>query len=178
MLLFQKGYGDLAARGRRVFAQLPPATGAPIRIRFAADLSRHGSIHAGALLRARKVLMEASLGGDFERILVHELFHFVWLRLGNPRRRSFERLLAAEIGRGAPGELGWSAEWRKEALEPGDRRLRTRRWREYACESFCDSAAWVFAGLRSHPEFTLAARFRKARRGWFRDSGVTAGISL
>src|SRR5690242_9615817 len=139
----------LAARARQVFARLPRCTGAPIRVRFAADLSGHGPIHAGALLRKRRILIETSLGRsrvEFSRIFVHELFHFAWLRLGNPRRRSFESLLAREIAARAPGELGWSAEWRKAKLTAAHRRRRTRRWREYVCESFCDSAAWLFSG--------------------------------
>ncbi len=181
MLIFQKGYGRAASRARGLTARLPTVAGAPIRVHFAADLSGHGPIHAGALLRQRRVLLEKSLLLDrteFARILVHELFHFAWVRLGNPKRRSYERLLAREISARAGGELGWSAEWRKNALTGRDRRLRTRRWREYACESFCDSAAWLFAGISRHAEFTLPARFRIARRAWFEASGVTSRISL
>jgi len=102
-----------------------------------------------------------------KRILIHELFHFVWLHLGNPSRRSWEELLLEEFRGHARGELGWSAEWRKLELGECDRRQRSRRWREYACESFCDTAAWLFTGLRRHAEFTLCARRREARRGWF-----------
>jgi hypothetical protein len=98
---------------------------------------------------------------------VHELFHFVWLRVGNPLRHSWEALLTAELAAQAHGELGWSAEWRKAALDPIDLAHRTRRWREYCCESFCDTAAWRYSGSRRHPEFTLAAHFRRARRVWF-----------
>lgn len=101
------------------------------------------------------------------RIFVHEVFHFVWVRLGNPSRRAWEALLEAEIAAGVSGELGWSAEWRKDALRPQDRRDRTRRWREYACESFCDTAAWLWAGLSRHEEFTLPRRERAARRRWW-----------
>ena len=42
-----------------------------------------------------------------------------------------------------------------------------RRWSEYACESFCDTAAWLYAGAGEHAEFTLAARWSEARRAWF-----------
>jgi hypothetical protein len=117
------------------------------------------------------IVLDASLlseAGELARIFVHELFHFVWLRAGNPLRLSYEFLLADEMRAGARGELGWSAECRKRRLTPGDARRRTRRWREYACESFCDSAAWLFAGLRRHDEFTLAARYCGARRRWLR----------
>ena len=103
---------------------------------------------------------------DFARIFVHELFHFVWLRLGNAKRRSFERVIAGELRRRVRGELGWSAEWRKERLEPRDWRERTRRWREYCCESFCDTAAWLHGGGDS--EVTLSASRRRARAAWFR----------
>lgn len=171
----------LVARIRRVAARLPVLEGAPIRIRFVPDLKGYGVIHAGALLRERRILFEEELGrnaDELARIFVHELFHFAWLRLGNPRRRSYEDLLAGEIRRHAPGELGWSAEWRKEALSIVDRTGRSRRWREYACESFCDSAAWIFSGVERHPEFTLARDFRRPRRSWFEDSGAAELISV
>jgi hypothetical protein len=75
--------------------------------------------------------------------------------------------LHREFKASAQGELGWSAEWRKQALEARDRRTRSRRWREYCCESFCDTAAWRYSGGPRHPEFTLPARFRAVRRAWF-----------
>ena len=86
---------------------------------------------------------------EFPRIFVHELFHFVWLRAGNPLRWSYEGCVRAEFRSGARGELGWSAEWRKAASRAGDVRRRSRRWREYACESFCDTAAWLYSGVDS-----------------------------
>jgi hypothetical protein len=179
LLIFENRYRGLEKRARKLLDRLPPAAGDPIRIRFVRDLSAHGPIHAGSLLRERRMLLETSLARDeFARIFVHELFHFVWLRLGNPRRRSFERLLAREIAAGARGELGWSAEWRKQALDASHRRRRTRRWREYVCESFCDSAAWIYAGAGRHPEFTLAASFRSGRRQWFECTIATNGISV
>src|SRR5258708_30691992 len=115
---------------------------------------------------------------EFARIWVHVLLRFVWLRLGNARRRSYERLVAGELRGRVHGELGWSAEWRKAKLAPGDRTGRTRRWREYCCESFCDTAAWLYAGVARHEEFTLAARLRAARRKWFAGNGLDAGISI
>jgi hypothetical protein len=102
----------------------------------------------------------------------------VWLRAGNPLRRSYELLIENEMLHQAWGELGWSAESRKQALRAAERLRRSRRWREYVCESFCDSAAWVFAGLRSHEEFTLMLRYRHARRAWFRRALATAEISI
>ena len=68
----------------------------------------------------------------------------------------------------ARGELGWSAEGRKSALDPADCAQRTRAWREYVCESFCDTAAWFFSVQTEHPEWTLARKHRQARRRWFR----------
>jgi len=118
-------------------------------------------------LRQRKISFDCTRA-EFPRIFVHELFHFVWLRAGNAKRRDWEAVLAGEIKARARGELGWSAEWRKQALDGRDAGTRTRRWREYCCESFCDTAAWLYSGTRRHAEFTLAARFRAARRAWFR----------
>jgi hypothetical protein len=147
--------------------RLPPLTGESIRIQTASRLrDRHGEAHAGAFLRERRIVFDRTLS-DFPRIFVHELFHFVWRRKGNPARRSFEDLLKAECLAGVPGELGWSAEWRKLALQTRDVQRRTRRWREYCCESFCDSAAWLYSGVPRHAEFTLAAPARRGRRAWF-----------
>jgi len=161
---------------------LPPIAGRPIRIELRRGL-RDGrdAVHAGAFLRQRRIAFDAATAGrrrELARIFVHELFHFVWVRLGNPRRRAWEDLLCAELEGHARGELGWSAEWRKRALAAPDRDRRTRRWREYVCESFCDTAAWMFSGVRSHVEFTLARRFRERRRRWFIDFGVTKRISV
>jgi hypothetical protein len=157
----------LAARVRRVLRHMPRLCGAPVRIgRMSAIRSKYGPSHAGTLLRERCILFDCT-AAEFPRIFVHEVFHFVWLRAGNVARISFERLLAGEIERGVRGELGWSAELRKEKLTAADRRNRTRRWREYCCEGFCDTAAWLYCDLERHEEFTLAKRCRKIRRQWF-----------
>ena len=118
----------------------------------------------------RVVLLDSEVlvvRGDFERILIHEVFHFAWRRLGNPSRRSWELVLLAEFAAKVPGELGWSAEWRKAKLTLRDAKLRTPVWRRYSRESFCDTAAWRYAQLRRHAEFTLAAPYRRLRGTWF-----------
>jgi hypothetical protein len=116
--------------------------------------------------------------GEFERILVHELFHFAWVRLSNAKRRDWELLLAGELRRRVSGELGWSAEWRKRKLTARDARERTPAWRRYACESFCDSAARAYSGLMRHDEFTLPAGSVRARIAWFRQIFGTDGARL
>jgi len=115
---------------------------------------------------------------EFPRIFVHELFHFVWLRAGNPLRLAWEGRMRDEYRARARGELGWSAEWRRLALSKGDVAARSRRWREYCCESFCDTAAWLYAGVRRHGEFRLAARFRARRRQWFRSAVEARELSV
>jgi hypothetical protein len=166
-----------ARRARRLLRKLPPVHGAPIRIERVRGLrDRRGPVHAGAFLRERRIAFDCTQA-ELPRIFVHELFHFVWLRAGNPVRRSFEELLAAEWAAGARGELGWSAEWRKLALAGGEVRRRGRAWREYCCESFCDTAAWLYTGGR-HPEFTLSGRCRKKRARWFRDVLEAKGLSI
>ncbi|HEX5430438.1 MAG TPA: hypothetical protein VFW83_00620 [Bryobacteraceae bacterium] len=147
---------------------LPRLEGRPIRILVRSSL---GSNLAAASIPRRTVFLDSAVlrqPGDFERILVHELFHFVWVRLSNGLRREWEQVLARELAQGAPGELGWSAEWRKNKLTPAAIRRRSPAWRRYACESFCDTAAWRFAGLERHEEFTLPARFRRLRVVWFK----------
>jgi hypothetical protein len=152
---------------RRALRRVPPMTGAPIRIQTAPNLSdRYGEVHAGSFLRERRIVFDRSLT-DFRRIFVHELFHFVWLRQGNAVRRSYEDLVKTECLAGTRGELGWSAEWRKRALQTRDVEFRSRHWREYCCESFCDSAAWLYSGVERHPEFTLGTRPRGRRQAWF-----------
>ena len=129
-----------------------------------------GTHIAGASIPRRLILLDAAVfarPGEFERVLIHELFHFAWVRLSNERRRGWERLLEQELRENITGELGWSAEWRKDTLTRADALRRTPRWRRYACESFCDTAAWLFAGLSAHDEFTLAPRTRRIRRQWF-----------
>ena len=172
--------------------RLPPLSGRPIEIRFQADPRAHRGrlhpsgdrgveVHAGTFLRKRLIVLDLALKqqpGELARIFVHELFHFVWLRLGNTRRRSFENLLAGEVRQRVSGDLGWSAESRKSALRNGDLRRRTRRWREYACESFCDTAAWLYSGVARHDEFTLSRTARQARRAWFEHAGLGKGISV
>ncbi len=119
-----------------------------------------------------------------QRLFYHELCHFLWPRLGVRARQRFVRHLARERARGRRGELGYSAQYRKARLlgktGAGAKHLfRTvfqgPAWREYACESFCDTGAYALAqaagsrqALRS-VEFTLAARHRPARlAAWWR----------
>ena len=154
-------------RVRTVLRLLPPLAGAPVAVeRVPLLCDRRGPVHGAAFLRERRITLSCT-SSEFPRIFVHELFHFIWLRAGNEARRSYEKILMAERRAGARGELGWSAEWRKRALSVAAVRARSRRWREYCCESFCDTASWLYSGLTEHPEFTLAARFRRLRRAWF-----------
>lgn len=122
---------------------------------------------AGSFLRKREIVLDSSLLTDAReraRIFLHELFHFAWVRLGNPGRQSWEDLIDAELRSRARGELGWSSEWRKNALA-GRRTLPL--WPHYLCESFCDTAAWRYSGSIAHDEFTLANRWCRARKAWF-----------
>ncbi|MGA2039769.1 MAG: hypothetical protein ABSH42_10870 [Bryobacteraceae bacterium] len=168
----------LARRVEALLGRLPPTTGAPVWIERVAGLrDRHGAVDAGSFLRQRRIQI-ACTRAEFARIFVHEWFHFVWLRAGNPLRRDFEALLAAERGAGARGELGWSAEWRKRALTAREVRLRSRHWREYCCESFCDTAAWLYGGAANHAEFTLALRFRRRRGAWFAENIAGKRLSI
>ena len=165
-----------AVRARTLLGRLPPLAGAPISLFPAAGLCDGArEVHAGSFLRRRSIAFNCRRG-EFARICVHELFHFVWLRLGNQRRRSYEDILRKERAAAARGELGWSAEWRKRGLSPRDVETRTRRWRQYCCESFCDTAAWIYSGVPRHEEFTLACKFRERRRAWFRR--LTSGALL
>jgi hypothetical protein len=124
-------------------------------------------VYAATFIRKRKIVFDGELREkppEMTRILTHELFHFAWVKLGNPARRSYEALLRREWKLHARGELGWSAESRKLALPRG---APAAKWRAYVCESFCDSAAWLYSGVRRHSEFTLSKRHRERRAEWF-----------
>jgi hypothetical protein len=108
---------------------------------------------------------------ELGRILYHELCHFLWPRLGNPLRRSYEELVREEFRRGVRGELGYSSEWRKEKLRAGGGTAsrQKRLWREYVCESFCDTASYVLLGSErraGHSEYTLSRAARERRERW------------
>jgi hypothetical protein len=171
----------------------PEVNGLPIEIIFARSLRAHRGkllsgksspgkeVHAASMIRRRRIVLDAALKrkpAELERILIHELFHFAWVRLGNPGRGSFEELLRREVRERVRGELGWSAEHLKLALKGRDCDLRSRRWREYVCESFCDTAAWLLGRVRRHDEFTLPAGSRRRRGAWFARTRLTRRISV
>jgi hypothetical protein len=161
-----------------IVRRLPPLDGAPLAIETTRGLRFRGhAFHAGSFLRERRIVFDCTRA-EFPRIFVHELFHFVWLRAGNPARLRWERLIRRELAAAAKGELGWSAEWRKKAIAARDLKSRNRRWREYCCESFCDTAAWLYSGVPRHPEFTLPARFRNSRRAWFDETFANRPMPL
>jgi hypothetical protein len=156
---------------------LPELDGAPIRVEVRASLGRHWaatSIPSRLILLDRGVLAEV---GEFERILLHELFHFVWVRLSNAQRRAWEAILNAEFERGVEGELGWSAELRKQRLTQTQLRHRQAVWRAYARESFCDSAACIYSGVGKHDEFTLPSPQVRLRKAYFKNL-ATNGLRL
>jgi hypothetical protein len=172
--------------------RLPGVEGRPLRIFFRPELTAYRgkllsrkkngtAVHAGSFIRKREIVLETELlecRNELTRIFIHELFHFAWTRLGNKLRRSYEEILIAETREGARGELGWSAELAKRNLDGSDPSARSRSWRDYAAESFCDTAAWFFGTLTSHPEFTLARTHRERRSRWFERMMVPRGIAL
>lgn len=144
-----------------------------MKIRYRANLrdTAGNEAHAATWIRRRLIVLDPELKKsprEHRRILLHEHFHFVWVRLGNPLRRDWENHLAAEWKARARGEAGWSAEWRKAELSALDLAHGSRRWREYCCESFCDTAASIYG--KDDSEVTLATSRRQARAVWFRKS--------
>lgn len=149
---------------------------APLKLEAGQPLER---VHARTNLRQRTIELDQALLADapeFVRITVHEIFHFVWRRLDNATRLSWQQMLEGEVRQRVPGELGWSAEWRKaKIIKDGGP---ARRWRDYACESFCDTAAWYFSPRRTHPEFTLGRGARSIRKRWFDHLLATRALPL
>jgi len=168
-----------ALEGRSVTLRFLPGLTADRR-RLYSNRKRGEPVHAASYIRKRRIVLDRELEQqpkELARILVHELFHFAWVRLGNPMRRSYEALVREEWKRGARGELGWSSELRKRQLLKRPRRG-GRGWRDYLCESFCDTGAWLYSGVRRHPEYTLAARHRDRRAAWFREAFDGKVISI
>ena len=189
-LIFRPGRRLSSSRSvEQIRKRLPPLKGRSIRIRFMPALTAGGGklysqrsygqpVYAGSYIRKREIVLDRELergSRELARILTHELFHFAWVRLGNPTRRSYERLVRDEFREHARGELGWSAESRKSLLSGT---AQNPRWREYLCESFCDTAAWLYSGIRRHGEFTLGARFKNRRARWFLETFRNDGISI
>jgi hypothetical protein len=128
-------------------------------------MHRGTAVHAAAFIRARKIVLEESLFEDPSKLCLifsHETFHFVWARLGNRLRSDFAAILSQEFSSGARGELGESSGEKKLAI--GQERFLSHAWRDYVCESFCDTAAWRYSGLEQHSDFTLARCWRETRR--------------
>jgi len=166
--------------------RLPDLEGRAIRIRFLPALSAARRqlyskrtfgqpVYAGTFIRKRRIVLDLDLAAnpqELARILTHELFHFAWVRMGNQARQSYQDLLQREWKQRARGELGWSAELRKSKLSHHP------SWRDYACESFCETAAWLYSGVTRHPEFTLAERHRNRRAQWFHATFQGRGIPI
>lgn len=162
-----------------VCALLPELEGNPIAVRLQVV---GATVHAQTDIRKRVIALDEDLAGhpaELARILIHEVFHFAWVRLGNIRRSEYADIIAREFTQGARGELGWSSEHRKIALR-GTAVLQPvhPKWREYICESFCDTAAWRYSGLADHDEFTLSQRYRRTRALWFAESFGHGPISI
>jgi len=138
-------------------------------------LGEHGSdergaeVHAASFLHRRLIILDSALlrnKRECERILAHEIFHFVWWK-APAIRTEYGSLIGREFITATPGEMGWSADWRKQALRAGDVANNSRAFREYLCESFCDSCACLLLGISRHEEITLPASARKIRRHFF-----------
>ncbi len=119
-------------------------------------------VHAASFIRRREIILEHELLANpaLPLIVVHEIFHFVWVRLSNAARAGFTALLAEEFRCHARGELGESAAVKKQTAGG-------TLTRDYVCESFCDTAAWLYASPANHGPTTLGRRWRDRRAAWF-----------
>ncbi len=147
--------------------------GDPIRIRYRADLrdTAGNPAHAATFIRSREIILDPESKKkprQHRRILLHEYFHFVWVRLGNPRRAAWEALLKSEWETRARGEAGWSAEWRKKNLSAARccrphallARILLRKLLRY--RRVC-----IFAANPDRSEVTLSPTRLRARTAWF-----------
>jgi hypothetical protein len=151
---------------------LPALTGSPLFVSVLPQLTAHRgkllsahpnrgtAVHAASFIRRREIVLESELltKAELPLIVVHEVFHFVWVRLGNRLRASYAALLAEERRGKARGELGESSMVKKQAGGNS---------KDHVCESFCDTAAWLYAPAATCGHVTLAKRWRLRRRTWF-----------
>lgn len=178
--------GAISARSRNcliaTWTGLPLQPSSPVQLAFLPGLAVSGGkllsggdvgtpVYAAAFLRQRRIILEASLLSDaalLRFIFVHELFHFVWMRLGNSARAEYSRLIAREFMSRARGELGESSAVKRAALGNATQGLlQSAAWREYVCESFCDSAGFLFTGASVHDDPKLGKTWTAIRRRWF-----------
>ena len=125
---------------------------------------RRGPVHGGSFLRERRIALDCTRA-EFPRIFVHEVAHFIWLRLGNRARRSYEDVLRAESRRG-PGRTGLErgvAQGR--ALAPQESRAVPALARILLRE-FLRHRGVAVRRLEAAPRVHTARRWR-ARRRWF-----------
>ena len=174
------------------FHRLPQLRGRTIDVCYRPELTawrgqllsrshKGDAVYAGSFLRKRRIVLDEHMRKTprlLERIFIHEVFHFIWSRLSVPVRESYEALIDREIERGATGELGWSAESMKLKLQDGDREERNRRWKDYLCESFCDSGGWCFGSAKQYAENTLPREYRALRRQWLRANLLDRSLSI
>jgi hypothetical protein len=178
--------GVLGARCRKLlfttWTGLPLKPGLPVQVAFWPELTAHRGnllsradrgtpVYAATFIRRRQIVLDTSLLEDaaaLRFIFVHELFHFVWVRLGNRMRDEYSQLLLRETARNGRGELGESSLVKKAELRRhGESSPSSALWRDYICESFCDSAAYIFTGAPVHAGLKLATRWTAIRRDWF-----------
>jgi hypothetical protein len=164
------------------FIGLPEIMGGPICLEVLPELRayrgellsggraiRGNAVHAASFLRERRIVVEDALlnnAASLRYILIHELFHFVWWRLGNASRREFDTLIRNEVRVGIKGELGESSGVAKAKLQAGDCEESNPRWKNYVCESFCDTAAWLY-GDRTITALVTLPRTPISKRGFW-----------
>lgn len=140
---------------------------------FSGDARVGEPVHAATFVRERRIVLDSELLARprlLQLILLHEIFHLVWVRLGNRKRQEYGELLRRELRNRARGEIGESSGVQKERFLRGSATAASRGWREYACESFCDTAAWLYVGQSAQRGGGLAGRWRDRRQRWFRAS--------
>ena len=121
-------------------------------------------VYAASFIRQRRIVLETGLALPAPPLLrfifVHEVFHFAWVRLGNSSERRILQLLMGELRLTARGELGESSAVKKAELRaPPEFRRGSKLWRDYICESFCDSAACILSAGPVHDGAKLGKRW-------------------
>lgn len=162
---------------RRALSKVTLVAAAPIQVETAPSLTayrgrlltaeaRGTPVHAASFIRQRRIILESQLltrPAALQAIFLHELFHFAWRRMGNPQRLSFTEVISYEVSRRAAGEIAESAtvakaRWRSKPTS-------TALWKNYVCEAFCDTAAFLYSQRPKTPE--MAAHWLTRRRAWF-----------
>ena len=137
-----------------------PLTGRPIEIRYQANLldTAGNAAHAATFIRDRLIVLDEDLQKDSRGARCAFCSMNCCTSSGCGRETGAASHGKTSCAKNGKRAFAANADGRPSGarmqLRAVDVRVRTRAWREYCCESFCDTGAWFCGG--GEKEVTLA----------------------